>query len=211
MFKLMAIGGLAALAATYAVTQLVLAQGQPAAPPAAAARIAVVNIEALMQNYKKAQIYNAELEKELKPLRTQAETLRQKIIERQRELRIANLDAAKRKQWEEASNKDMKKLDELEGEAARLNNQKIEKELVPIYKEMLDAVKAHARTHGIHIVLSYAEDPKIDPFSRPSIERKVTGLQTTGCVTPLYVDAGADITAALTDVLNRRFDALPRK
>ena len=81
-----------------------------------------------MQTYKKAQLYKAEVEKELQPLRMKAETLKQKIIERQRELRIAKLDAGTRKQWEEAANQDLKKLDELEGEAAKLNSRKVEKE-----------------------------------------------------------------------------------
>jgi Skp family chaperone for outer membrane proteins len=207
MYKVMTSGiGLAALAAIYAVSHMVWAQGQPPAPPAVT-RVAVVNIEALLQNYKKAQIYKTETDKELEPFRKQAEALRKKIGERQVELRIGNFDPAKRKQWEEAVNKDIKKLDELEHEASLRNNRKVEKELVPIYREVLEAIKTYANSKAVQVVLSYAEDPKIDPFSMASIGRKVNGLEGTGCVAALYVDPAVDITAALADMLNRRFKA----
>jgi Skp family chaperone for outer membrane proteins len=234
MYKGMMIGGgLAVLAATYALGQLLWAQGQPApgqpapgqpapgqpapgqpapgqpAPVPATTRIAVVNIEALLQNYKKAQIYKTEADRELQPLRKQAESLRKKIMEQQAELKVSNFDAGKRKQWEQATKKDINKLDEVEREAALRNNRKVEKELVPIYREVLEAVKAHAKSKAIQIVLSYAEDPKIDPFSLASIGRKVNGLESTGCVTPLYVDPAVDITAALADMLNQRYNASP--
>jgi len=211
MHRVMIIGGcLAVLTSAYTASQIVSAQAQPAPAAAAGTRIAVVNIEALLQSYKRAQIYKADVEKVLQPFRTQAEALKKKIMERQSELKVGNFDAVKRKQWEEASAQDMKKLDELEREAALLTNRKVEKELVPIYKEILEAIKAHAQSNGIQVVLSYAEDPKIDPFSLASIGRKVNGLESTGCVAPLYVDPAADITAALADVLNRRYDARPR-
>jgi Skp family chaperone for outer membrane proteins len=197
--------GLAAVTATYAVSRLAFAQGQPGPAPAAT-RIGVVNIEALLQSYKKAQVYNADLEKGLKPLRTQAEALKQKLLQRQSELKVANLDAGTRKQYEEANAKDMKKLDDLERQAQILRNNKAEKELLPIYKEIIEAVKLHARTNAIQVVLTYSEDPKIDPFSRTSIVRRVNGLET-GCVAPLYVDPAVDITGALTDTLNKRYDA----
>jgi len=210
MHKVMIIGGcLVAATAIYAVGQVVSAQAQPA-PAAAGTRIAVVNIEALLQNYKRAQIYKADVEKELQPLKAQAEALKKKIMERQSELKVGNFDAVKRKQWEEASNKDMKKLEELEREAALVNNRKVEKELVPIYKEILEAIKAHARSNAIQVVLSYAEDPKIDPFSLASIGRKVSGLESTGFIAPFYIEPAADITAALADVLNQRYNASQR-
>jgi len=218
MYKAIAGAGcVVALAGIYVASQLIWARGQnapvPNAPAAAAAatRIAIVNIETLLQSYKKAQLYKAELDKEIQPLKEQAETLKKKIMDQQAQLKVGNFDAAKRKQWEESATKDLKKLDELEREAALRTNRKVERELVPIYREVLEAIKAHARSHAIQVVLSYAEDPKIDPFSRASIARKVNGLESTGCVTPLYVDPAVDITAALADALNRRYSAAPKQ
>jgi Skp family chaperone for outer membrane proteins len=202
-------GCLASLIAAYIVGQWIRAQAQPAPAPAAT-RIGVVNLAALLQNWKKGQIYKRELDKELQPLRAQAEALKKKIMEREAELKVGNPDTSKRKQMEEASGKDMKKLEELEREADRRNRTKVENELGPLYKEMLEAIKTHARSNSIQVVLSYLEDPKIDPFSFASIRRKLFGLETTGCVAALYADPASDITAALTEFLNRRFDALSR-
>jgi Skp family chaperone for outer membrane proteins len=204
-------GGLLTITATYAVARFVSAQGQPAPQQAAAkSRIAIVNLEALLQNFKRAQAYKTALDRELQPVRAEADALKEKILKQQGELRIAKLDAAKRKELQEAANKNIKKLDELQRHADKLNNQKVAKEFIPLYKEILEVVKTYARAHGIQVVLSYAEDPKIDPFSFASIGRKVNGLESTGCVTPIYVDPGADITAALTDMLNRAAEAPKR-
>jgi Skp family chaperone for outer membrane proteins len=212
MYKAIMIGGcVAVLAVTYAASRLAWAQGQPPnAPPAAGTRVAVVNIEGLLQSYKRAQRYKTELDKEMGPLKGQAEGLKKKIMDRQAELKVGNFDAAKRKQWEEATNNDIKRLDELEREYTQRGNQKIERELLPIYREILETIKTHARSNGIQVVLSYGEDPKIDPLSIGSIARKVSGLGSTGCVTTLYVDPAADITATLADVLNRRYTGTSR-
>ncbi len=209
MKRFLVITGAAFLTAIYAVSRLISAQAPPV-PMAAATRVAVVNIEALMQGYKRAQSYKTGLDKALQPLKTQAEDLRKRILDRKRQLKVGNFDAATRKQWEEASNSDMKKLADLERQADALNSRKIDQELVPIYKEILETMKAHARANSIQVVLSYAEDPKIDPFSAASIGRKVNGLATTGCVTPFYVDPAVDITTILIEVLNRRHEAAPQ-
>jgi Skp family chaperone for outer membrane proteins len=195
----------------YAAARVVSAQTQPG--PAAAAtpnRIGVVNLEVLWQNFKRAQAYKAAREKVLQPLQTESEALKEKIAKQQSELKVANLDAGARRRLEENLNRDIKRLNDLQRDLNRLNSQKVAKEFVPLYKEIVDTVKTYARTQGIQLVLSYSEDPKTDPFSPPSIGRRINGLEGTGCAAPIYVDPAVDITAAVTDLLNRRDDRFRR-
>jgi len=207
------LGGLAALVAAYVGNQL-WAQQQPAQPVTVAApantRTAFINIETVLQKYQKAKVYKDEMDKMLEPFRLKAEKLKKEIIQWQTDLqtgKTSDSKAVNKEQWEAGVRNNKRLLEDLQIQVGDLYRKASEKQIVQIYKEIDEAVRAHARAHGFHAVFCYGDSTQIDPLSIENIIRKIRGMESTGCVMPMYIADGLDISMPVAEVLNQRYTA----
>jgi Skp family chaperone for outer membrane proteins len=205
------VGGLAALVAAYVGNQLWAQQGQPVAVAApATTRIAFVNIETVLQQYKKALVYKQEMDKMLEPHRLEAEKLKKEIFQWKADLQKGVTSDGKqvnKEQWENGIRVNTRKLEDLQILVGNLYRQASEKQIVQIYKEVDEAVKAHALGHGFQAVFCYGDSTQMDPLGIENIVRKIKGMEATGCVMPMYMAPGLDISVPVADALNRSYAA----
>jgi Skp family chaperone for outer membrane proteins len=208
---LIIVGGLAALVAAYVGNQLWAQQGQPVAVAApATTRIAFVNIETVLQQYTKAKVYKEEMDKMLKPYRDKAEILNKQIIQWKLDLQNGKTSDGKPvnvEQWKNGIKINTRELEDLQVTVGNLYRQHSEKQIVQIYKEVEDAVKTHALTHGFQAVFCYGDSTQIDPLGIENIVRKIRGIESTGCVMAMFMAPGMDISVPVTGALNRSYAA----
>lgn len=205
------VGGLAALASLAYVGTRLSAQGT-GTPAAAAApaqtRIAFVNIETVFQNYTKAVTYKKEMEKTIEPFKTEADKLKAQILQWQKELGDpASLKDPKfnKEQWEEGIKLYKRKLEDLSAQVGKIVGKKNEEQVVQLYQEVNEAVKAYAVSNGFHAVMCYGESTKLPAMGFENISRKVQGMEGTGCLSFMYIAPGLDISQPVTEALNRGY------
>jgi Skp family chaperone for outer membrane proteins len=201
---------LAALVAAYVGNQLwAQSQAQPvtvAAP--ATTRIAFVNIETVLQQYTKAKVYKEEMDKMLEPFRQKAEGLKRTIMQWKNELvtgKTSDGKAVNKEQWENGVRLKTRELEDLQIQVGNLYRSHSEKQIVQIYKEVDEAVQAHARTNGFQAVFCYGESTLVDPLGIENIIRKIRGMESTGCAMVMHMAPGLDISVPVATALNRSY------
>ncbi len=207
------VGGLLALATTAYVGTRLAAQG-PATPAAPAqTRVAFVNIETVLQNYKKAVTYKEEMEKTIAPFRTDADTLKKDMIRWEQELNDpgspTKIKEFNRERWAEAIKNNKRKLEDLTTKVGKIIGKKQEEQVVQLFSEVNEAVQRYALTNGFHVVMSYGQPSKVAPLSFENISRQLQGMGGTGCLSYMYIAPGLDISQAVIDMLNRGFTGGP--
>jgi hypothetical protein len=98
-------------------------------------------------------------------------------------------------------------LEDLQIVVGNLYRQASEKQIVQIYKEVDEAVKAHALAHGFQAVFCYGDTTQSDVLGIENIVRKIKGMEATGCVMPMYFDPGLNISSAVAAALNQLYAA----
>lgn len=200
------VGGMAVLAAGYFGSCLLAQTGTPASQPPAQTRVAVVNIVTVFQNYRKAELYKAEMERLLDPIRTKGELLRKDAMQWQKDLEDPKFDPAKVEQWKRGIINNKRQLEDLQEQAKVLIGKKNEEQVVQLYKEVSDAVQRYAVANGFHMVLAYGENGKQqDPFSFANISRKVQGMEMGGGIVPMYFHQALDISVPVAHALNGQY------
>ncbi len=185
-------------------------QGQPYPPtggtPAAAApvappqtRIALLNLNYVVQNYQKWINFRAQYKEDFKKLYEEKITLNQKALENcKKTLENPALTPTDREAWE----KERKRLDREMQDIADDAKQKLAKkemdEVVLIYHEINDAVTDYASRHGIELVMHWNEAPPQERWTPMNVGRK---MGNGGCM-PLYYHPGMDISDAILKSLN---------
>ncbi len=203
---ILVIGLLATFAAAYVGRQLwAQPQGHTAAP--AHTRIAFVNVTTVFQNYRKAQVYKEEMEKLLEEPRTQVKKFREEIEKWKDYLKRRDINQTDREKGEAQIVYRKRKIEDINRQVGKLVGEKQKEQVVQLFKEVNDAVRTHAMTHGFHAVLAYADpDPKkADPFSFKSILRKVQGMEMGASTVAMHIAPGLDISEAVVVTLNRNF------
>gem|GEM_PF-2555444 len=202
------VGGLLALASTAYVGSHLWAQGTGAPAAPTQTRIAFVNIETVFQNYEKAVLYKKEMENAIAPFKVKAEKLKAEILQWQRELQdptSAKNPKFNKEQWEAGILKNKRDLEDLTKEVGKIVGTKNEEQVVQLYKEVNDAVQAHALANGFQAVMCFGESTKLPPLGFENISRKVQGMEGSGCMSFMYIAPGLDISQAVTEALNRRY------
>jgi Skp family chaperone for outer membrane proteins len=202
------VGGLLALASTAYVGTHLWAQGTGAPAAPTQTRIAFVNIETVFQNYEKAVIYKKEMEKLIEPYKAKADKLKAEILQWQRELQDPAMQKNpkfNKEQWEAGVTKNKRDLEDLTKEVGLIVGKKNEEQVVQLFKEVNDAVQAHALANGFQAVMCYGESTKLNPLGFENISRKVQGMEGSGCMSFMYIAPGLDISQAVTENLNRRY------
>jgi Skp family chaperone for outer membrane proteins len=200
----------AALAAVYAIGQL-QAQVQLGTPAAVKSptRFALVNIETVLQGYEKAKVYKREMDRLLEPPRKQAEEIKKHVLRVETDLGKSDLTPEKRKELEQSKRKLQRRLEDLQQEFNKMLREHSERQIVQIYKEVTEAVKAHAKKHGLQAVFCHGESSHLDPLGVENIVRKIRGVESSGCVMAMYFEPELDISAAVTEALNRSYKEVP--
>jgi Skp family chaperone for outer membrane proteins len=202
------VASLAALGVVAYVGSRLWAQGPAGAGAAAHSRVAVVNLLQVIKNYNKAKFYETELEETLKPFRTQAEKMKGDLLKWQNFLADPknNVTQEQKDQGEKSITTLKRQLEDLDKEARKAFGKKRETQVVQLYKEIDEVVKAYAPSQGFQLVLAYGEPVSSgDMFSAPNIARKLEGIQMGGACMPMFVHGSLDITSAVVDTLNRAY------
>jgi excinuclease UvrABC helicase subunit UvrB len=100
-----------------------------------------------------------------------------------------------------------RQLEDLQREVGKKYEQNTREQIVQIYKEVDDAVSRYAKSHGIQAVFGYGDNPQVSALDISNIMRRIRGMDSTGCVAPIYMADGLDISAAIADGLNQSYPA----
>jgi Skp family chaperone for outer membrane proteins len=171
--------------------------------------VAVINLLQVVKNYNKAKFYETELEETLKPYRTQAEGLKAKLIQWQNYLsdpKNQQIKQEDREKGEQSITSLKRQLEDLDKDARKAFGKKKEQQVVQLYQEINEHVKAYAPSHGFHLVMAYFEPvTAADIFAPANIARKLEGMQMGGSCMPMYFADGMDISNAIVETLNRAY------
>jgi len=115
-------------------------------------------------------------------------------------------DANLKDRYEQGIRDNQRKLEDLEIRVRNLVGSAQEDQIINLYREVHNAIKAYAQAHAIHVVLGYGEQIDGDIYTFPNINRKMQGMDLGSC-NPLYHDGGVDISQQVADTLNAAFRA----
>jgi Skp family chaperone for outer membrane proteins len=169
-----------------------------------ATKVGVVNIGYVFTNYVKATAMKKELDEDLKPLKEQAEKLKNAMMEHKKWLEAPG-NAKQNPQQAEVSQKALRDgaraLEDLDLKARTLVGKKQETQLVQLYREIQAAVQSYAQQNGYHMILGYGDPPQLDPYTFANVNRRMTAMDMGTFVT-MYVQNGLDISQEVLQRLN---------
>ena len=178
--------------------QGVAAQGMPGL------RVATVNVGLVFTKYAKAAKFKADMETLLAPHRAEGAKLKKEIIDWSEAMRNPSFPAKDKERYESGIRNNQRQLEDLELRVRKVIGSTQEEQIITLYREVSEAVKACAQANGIHVVLGYGEQIEGDVFSFVNINRKMQGMDLSSC-NPLYVAQGVDISQQVADNLNFAF------
>jgi Skp family chaperone for outer membrane proteins len=206
----LAIGaGLAALGVVAYIGTQLWAQAPSTAAAPAQPRVAVINLGYVIKNYNKAKFYETEAEEASKPFIERGEKLKSAYVQWNNYVSdpktAAQLDENKKSEAEKNMIDIKRQIEDNNKEAQKVIGKKRELQIIQLYKEISDHVKAYAAANGFHLVLSYFESTNTaDMFAGANIRRKLEGMSVGAC-NPLYVADGMDISGPVLESLNRAY------
>jgi Skp family chaperone for outer membrane proteins len=173
---------------------------QSTAAPRATSKIAVVNMQQVIEKYEKFVAYKKELEAFIKEYQGREAAIKGEAMKAQED---AKTKALAQDLVEQKMEGFKRRLEDLGKEFKKELAKKQPAELVMLYKEIEDMVKRVAVTYGYEMVLQYNEliDPK-DPYNPALVSQKVH----PGVCMPMYANPSLDITSTVVYNLNRPFE-----
>jgi Skp family chaperone for outer membrane proteins len=202
------VAGLATLGAlAYLGSQLWAQQPAPAQAPACP-KVGLVNMAVVLKNYNKFKVYNDEIEK----IRIQYDKQHQDLLTRVKQWQEFGVrpqaTQAEREQAEDNIKKCKRLLEDNDTEFTKVRQKKSDDQMVQMYKEIEDAIKAFAGPNGFHLILHYSEPlMEADKYTAPNVQRKLVGPGGCGCVCPTYFVPGMDVSADVVRQLNAMYPA----
>jgi len=205
--------GLAVLSGgIYLGNQLTAQQPAQNTPPPASPKVGMVNMAFVLKNYKKFQYYNDQIEGVRKRYEKTEKDL-QAIMKQWQDY----IDPTKQKDpvtqemkdKATASMKDIKRrVDQNAEDYNTERSKKSDEQMVQMFKEVEDAIKAYAAPNGFHLIFHYSEPLNpADKYSPPNIQRKLVGPGGSGGVCPVYFADCMDVSADVVQRLNSMFPA----
>ena len=166
-------------------------------------RIAAVNYGYLFTNYDRAIQLKKDIDKELAPMKAEANRIKSELVE----LKAAEKNATEPPEAPEFVRKQIResvsKLEELDAAARKLVGKKQERQLVELWIDINAAVREYAEKRDFDLVLGYGDPPNIDPNSFSFVNRRMTAMDM-GVAIPAYIRNGADVTKEVTTLLNEK-------
>jgi Skp family chaperone for outer membrane proteins len=191
------IAGIAIVGIALYVGSRLCAQGTAAPRPTS--KIAVVNMQLVIEKYEKFINYKKELEAFIKSYQDRETSIKGLAMKAQEE---AKAPTANREAIEQKMEGYKRQLEDLGKEFKRELAKKQQAELVTLYREIEDMVKRVGVANSFEMVLQYNEliDPK-EAYNPSLVAQKVH----PGVCMPLYAAPGLDITAQVIANLNHYY------
>jgi Skp family chaperone for outer membrane proteins len=180
-----------------------------AAPPFGTTRVAVVNIGKVFNQYERATVFKADLEKTLKPFKDDAKRINKNIASWEDSLAIEDLDAASKTRYKEKIIHAKRQLEDMGQQIQKDLGTRQEENLVMLWKEVMMGISAVATDRKIDVVFGYGdpiEKELLDLF--PNVNRKMQAMDV-GSTVPLFANRRVDISDEVVRVLNDRAKKLP--
>jgi Skp family chaperone for outer membrane proteins len=164
-------------------------------------RIALVDVLAVLRNYDKMKNARANLKREIENTDATLKAKKQAILDRQTQIQ-AQAQTLNQDQKNQLTHELRTMERDLEDQAADAK-QRIQKEeidiMAQVYREVQDTVKAYAINAELDVVLQYGDLSPAEATNPAAIAQR---SRIPGCM-PLFINTGMDITAAITNIMNR--------
>lgn len=178
----------------------------PAAPPQpGTVRVAVVNVGYVFNNWERAQKFKTDLEKAAGPYNDKAAAARKNIASWQAAVDAGDFKVASKAEYEKKITIAKRALEDLAADMRSKLGKQSEDNLVALWQESQEAIRDYATKNGIELVFGFG-----DPLDKglmdlfPNVNRKMNAMDG-GSAVPLFIARRADISEAVTEMLNRRF------
>jgi Skp family chaperone for outer membrane proteins len=166
--------------------------------PRPRSRIAVLNIQYVIKNWKQFEIYNGEMKKALKPYQDKDASLKA-TAEKASQVAQDNTAAAEQREQAVRELKDLRRaVDENKAKAQKELGKLQEQQLKSIYQAVEEVTRRYARDHDLDLVLHYLDSTGAERSDPRNIARKMQ----TNALFPLYTAPGLDITKEILAALN---------
>jgi len=208
--KLFALAGIAALGLAAYVGSRLHAQPQynqvqqtNALSPAGATRtnIGVINLQAVIKNYQKWIYFENAYKNGYKHYNDQFEAIRTQALPLKQQLDKLPEGSPDRENIQEQLKRYERQIQDLSEQAKKQLGKYRDDQVVAIYREVKDAVAACAAARHIDVVLHFNEPMAPAELYHPEVIK--VKMANPSCV-PLYVAPEVDLTATVTEMLNRR-------
>jgi hypothetical protein len=166
-------------------------------------RVAVFNVAAVFNKYKRAIDCKDELSREIKEMQEEAKQLTENLTKWQASLQ-KNEFPNKRELYEEKIINARRRLEDMNREARVKVGKAQEANLILLWSDIRAAVKAYAANHDIDLVIAYGDAREADQNLFPNISRKMAAIDQGGSM-PFLIGPGVDISDGLVDLLNRQY------
>lgn len=185
-------------------TPLVFAQKPPTSePPPVPMRIRLVNLSYVVKNYKETKSYRLEVTDLAKKYEEELKGLKNKLEDRNDQLKQPISDSAKRKELE-AEVKGLQGQIEEKTNAARKEVEEKEVKLISvIHKDIEETIRQYAVSNKLDLVLHYNAPDKETDGKYANTNYIVQKMGSMACV-PIYMAPGVDISKEITKILNTR-------
>jgi Skp family chaperone for outer membrane proteins len=181
-----------------------LEQGWSAGPPAQPkTRVGLVNLAHVIKKYKKFYAFQEELKNAIDPFHKRDEALKQKVDDLTKESKAPMTSDDRREEIARLIKQATDDATANKQKASVVLTAKQEAQMKVLYTEIREAVRRHAESHGLEVVMHYqdAVDPK-ELDSAQNISRKMTA----GAAIPVYIAPGVDISEEIIVALNTAYE-----
>jgi Skp family chaperone for outer membrane proteins len=175
------------------------------APPQRSTAVAVVNMNAVLKNYNKAQQLNNQIRTEVQAFAAQMNQKRDEMQKLQGEL-TKPVAAQSKDQIEQRILTLQRELQDIDTRARKEISKKQGDIAVQIYREVEGVIQAVAAANGFDLVLSYPDaTSQEEMYSQDNVVRKMASQAAI----PLFYKPHIDLTQAVVTTLNARYPAAP--
>jgi len=193
------------LIALAAALVLVSTTGRLHAQAPTGTRVGIVNVGLVFSKYNKAIFYKTELENTLKPYKKKGEELNEQVKKYGPPLQEGKItDPALKEQYTKYLLQLKREMEDLDASARKLVGKKQEDQIVALYKEVIGEIQDYAKQNRFDLILGYGQKVEGDLYTIENITRIMQGMDQ-GSTTPLALGIGVDISQAVIDSLNRRY------
>jgi Skp family chaperone for outer membrane proteins len=203
--------GVAALGfAIVATTQLAAQNTTPprpagTAPVASGTKIALLNLQYVIKNYKKFETFNNEMKGAVGPYQTKDTSYKTEGEKITKEAQDTKTTAERRDQIEKRMRELQRLIEDNKAEAQKVLGKKQEQQLYILYTDVHKVVQEYARAQSIDVIMTFNDPTGNEYWGVRNIARK---MQADGLM-PMFVSTNLDISGHILQLLNAPFGAAP--
>lgn len=164
----------------------------------------MLNLSQVIKGYKKYNAFREEFKSQFKVYEDKMQGIKKLQDGIAAEAQNPKTDVARREQLEKEHKNLQRQMQDLSDEMKTNLGKKEADQLVIVYKEIQEASQYYARARDLEMVLHYNDHFPNDEYNPMNMGRKLT----TDALMPIYTAPGMDITGAVTQMLNDRYDRM---